>query len=113
MRLGRLLLTAPAAADLGRTLLWLSQPGAGRHATARLAALTRALHELPEAPLRWPMHRKADGLRRRSIRGGMAIFYRVLHDRPESAAGEVAVEVLAIVGPGQRIEDRIPSEDPS
>lgn len=90
-------------------LLWLSQPGAGRDAAARSAALTRALHELPDAPLRWPTHRGANGLRRRSIRGGTAIFYRIIHDRLESAAGEVVVEVLAIVGPGQRIEDRISS----
>lgn len=113
MRLGRLILTAPAAADLGRALLWLSQPGSGSSAAARLASLTRALHGLPEAPFRWPIHRESANLRRRSIRGGIVVLYRVLHDEPDCAPGEVVVEVLAIVGSGQSLEGRIPWGDPS
>ncbi len=101
MKIGRLLLTAPATADLGRAFLWLTQPGAGSGAAARLSALTSALHDLPNTPYRWPLHRGSVVLRRRSVRDGYVVLYRVLEDHPEVSPGELVIDVLSVVGPGE------------
>lgn len=106
MRHGRLRLTLPAAGDLTGVFLWLTQPGAGKRAGERLSAHARALHELPETAHRWPMHDAERGLRRRSVRGGYVVLFRILAAAPapspeDEGTGDVTIEVSRVLGPGQ------------
>ncbi|WP_372425529.1 hypothetical protein [Salinarimonas chemoclinalis] len=40
-------------------------------------------------------------LRRRSVRDGYVVLYRVLEDHPEVSPGELVIDVLSVVGPGE------------
>lgn len=104
MRLGPLAFAREAIADIGRAVLWLSQPGAGRNAAVRLDALLSAMHEIAREPYRWPPHAGLPGMRRRSVRGGYTILYRV--QESESGRDELGeddeVEIVRVLGPAQQ-----------
>jgi len=87
---------------LGRTFIWLSQPGAGRNATARLDALSRAMHDVAREPHRWPPHASLPGVRQRSVRGGYLIVYRVLEGARRDCGEDHEVEIIRVLGPGQQ-----------
>ncbi|WP_349371889.1 type II toxin-antitoxin system RelE/ParE family toxin [Salinarimonas sp.] len=102
MRLGSLAFAREAIADIGRAVLWLSQPGAGRGSAARLDALLRAMHDIARAPYRWPPHATLPGMRRRSVRGGYIIVYRVLERASDELGEETEVEIVRVLAPGQQ-----------
>ena len=102
MRLGPLAFAREAIADLGRTFIWLSQPGAGRNATARLEALSRAMHDVAREPYRCPPHASLSGVRQRSVRGGYLIVYRVVESAGRERGEDHEVEIMRVLGPGQQ-----------
>ena len=104
MRVGRVSFARRAVVDIGRVYLWLSQQGAGRKASERLAALAGALHAIAEAPFRWPPFDPASGLRKRSS-SGYVILYRVSGGaRGAIPDEEPEIEIVRVLGPGQARE---------
>jgi plasmid stabilization system protein ParE len=101
MRIGRLAVARKAVGDLGEALIWLSQAGSGRAAENKLSALRRALQAVSEAPERWPYFDKARSMRMKASTGGYLIVYAI-HEGDGSADDGCHIEILHVLGPGQR-----------
>ncbi len=95
----RLILAPRALADLDAAEAWLTQPGSGPVAWARLDAILAAIEDLRDHPCRWPLGAHA-GVRERPCTGGWRALYRVRPDTGRDAtAGDV--RVLRVYGSGQ------------
>ncbi|WEK38629.1 MAG: type II toxin-antitoxin system RelE/ParE family toxin [Candidatus Brevundimonas colombiensis] len=77
--------------DILQAKAWLTQPGSGSRGSARYSRINRALLDLKDAPLRWPVGDY--GMRERPVEGH-CIFYQV-----DEAARRVAV--IRVYGPFQ------------
>ena len=82
--------------DILAAKAWLTQPGSGARGHRRYATLNRAVLDLGDAPLRWPVGDGA-GVRERPVEGHR-IFYRV-----DEAAR--VVTILRVFGPFQDRSD--------
>jgi plasmid stabilization system protein ParE len=92
---GRVRLSTLASRDLARQRAYMTQPGAGQAAAAKLAALLARLGNLPDREQLYPEDRSKAGYRV-AIVGGFVIQFR------RDDAGNIFVR--RIFGPGQ---DRI------
>ncbi len=91
--------TDKALADLEAANAWLTQPGSGPAAWAKLDAIVSAIEDLRDHPCRWPLSRYA-GVRERPCAGGWRAFYEVDPDTGrDDTSGDV--RVLRVYGPGQ------------
>ncbi len=96
----RRLIYAPRARDdINDARRWLTQPGSGPAAWARLDAILSAIEDLRDHPYRWPRGRHS-GVRERLCAGGWRALYEVDPDTGrDDTAGDV--RVLRVYGPGQ------------
>jgi plasmid stabilization system protein ParE len=91
--------TYKALADLEAAEGWLTQPGSGPAAWAKLDAILSAIEGLRDHPCRWPLGRHS-GVRERLCAGGWRAFYEVDPDTGrDDTAGDV--RVLRVYAPGQ------------
>jgi plasmid stabilization system protein ParE len=91
--------TYKALADLEAAEGWLTQPGSGPAAWAKLDAILSAIEGLRDHPCRWPLGRHS-GVRERLCAGGWRAFYEVDPDTGrDDTAGDV--RVLRVYPPGQ------------
>jgi len=91
--------TDRALADLEAATAWLTQPGAGPAAWAKLDAILSAIETLRDHPCRWARGRHA-GVRERPCAGGWRAFFEVDPDTGrDDTAGDV--RILRVYGPGQ------------
>ena len=86
--------SGPAARDLARVRSYLTQPGAGPAAKARIEAITAAIRDLGEFPLAWPKG-EAPGTRERVVAEHIIVF------EVDNDIGAGDVTVLRVFGPGQ------------
>jgi plasmid stabilization system protein ParE len=91
--------TDRAIADLKAAKRWLTQPGSGPAAWAKLDAILTAIEGLRDYPCRWPPGRYL-GVRERVCAGGWRELYEVI---PDTGSNETAgdVLVLRVYAPGQ------------
>jgi plasmid stabilization system protein ParE len=91
--------TDSALADLEAARNWLTQPGSGHAAWAKLDAILIAIEDLRDHPCRWPPGRHP-GVRERPCAGGWRALYEGDPDTDcDDTAGDV--RVLRIYGPAQ------------
>jgi len=95
----RLIFAPRARDDINDASRWLTQPGSGPAAWAKLDAILSAIEGLRDHPCRWPAGRH-QGVRERLCAGGYRVFYRV---GPDTGRDETAgdVRMLRVYGPGQ------------
>jgi plasmid stabilization system protein ParE len=94
----RLIVARAARRDLAGIARWLRQPGSGRIARRKLAAIERAVLDLADDPCRF-VFGTHPGVRERYV-AGHVILYRLSADTGDSrTAGDVIV--LRVFGPGQ------------
>ncbi len=91
--------TDKALADLDAINGWLTQPGAGRVARRKLAAVWGAIHRLQQQPCLYAVGNHP-GVREMPCAGGYRAFYEV---DPDTGRNDTAgdVRVLRVFGPGQ------------
>jgi plasmid stabilization system protein ParE len=95
----RLILAPRAFADLDDARAWLTQPGSGPAAWAKLDAILAAIEDLRDHPCRFPLGRHS-GVRELPCAGGYRALYEVI---PDTGSNQTAgdVRVLRVYGPGQ------------
>ncbi len=97
--LRRLIYAPRARDDINDARRWLTQPGSGPAAWAKLDAILSAIEDLRDHPCRWPPGRHS-GVRERLCAGGWRALYEVDPDTGrDDTAGDV--RVLRVYGPGQ------------
>jgi plasmid stabilization system protein ParE len=95
----RLIYAPRAREDLDAVRRWLTQPGSGRRARRRLAAIGADIRRLQHFPCRWPAGQHP-GVRELPCAGGYRELYEVIPDTGrDETAGDI--RVLRVYGPGQ------------
>jgi plasmid stabilization system protein ParE len=92
------LFSPEAVRDMSSVERWLSQPGAGQVATAKLDHIRQAIQDLSEFAQVWPRLNGAENREsRKRVVAGHVIVYRIV----EKPAGRRFVLVDAVFAPGR------------